>query len=129
MDKLNEFLTKIRLIVERDKTTQYEKNKRGENFNMFKILGLSRNETKLHSAFLAELLNTKGSHGLKDKFLIEFLKNIIPKSKINPKETEVFVEYNIGQKNEDATQGGIIDILLKDNSGNAIIIENNISVQ
>lgn len=72
MDKLNEFLTKIRLIVERDKTTQYEKNKRGENFNMFKILGLSRNETKLHSAFLAELLNTKGSHGLKDKFLIEF---------------------------------------------------------
>ena len=54
MDKLNEFLTKIRLIVERDKTTQYEKNKRGENFNMFKILGLSRNETKLHSAFLAE---------------------------------------------------------------------------
>lgn len=126
MDKLNEFLTKIRLIVERDKTTQYEKNKRGENFNMFKILGLSRNETKLHSAFLAELLNTKGSHGLKDKFLIEFKKNIIPKSKINPKETEVFVEYNIGQKNEDATQGGIIDILLKDNSGNAIIIENKI---
>lgn len=35
----------------------------GENFNIFQILGLQTSEVRLHSAFLAELLNSKGLHG------------------------------------------------------------------
>ena len=41
----------------------------GENFNIFRILKLETNEVKMHSAFLVELLNAKGSHGQKDVFL------------------------------------------------------------
>ena len=35
----------------------------GENFNIFKILKMETKEVKTHSAFLAELLNPKGSNG------------------------------------------------------------------
>lgn len=34
----------------------------GENFNVFKILKLESSEVRMHSAFIAELLNPKGSH-------------------------------------------------------------------
>ena len=34
----------------------------GENFNIFEVLGLTTNEVRTHSAFIAELLNPKGSH-------------------------------------------------------------------
>jgi len=41
----------------------------GENFNIFKVLGLTSNEVRTHSAFIAELLNPDGSHGLRDIFI------------------------------------------------------------
>ena len=34
----------------------------GENFNVFRLLDLERKEVKLHSRFIAELLDPKGSH-------------------------------------------------------------------
>lgn len=43
------------------------------NFNVFRALHLERRETKLHSRFLAELLDPNGIHGQGDRFLIEFL--------------------------------------------------------
>src|SRR5438270_4636302 len=56
-------------------STHYKKINQltGENFNVFRILKLESSEVRLHSAFLAELLNPKGSHGLKDIFLKLFL--------------------------------------------------------
>lgn len=49
----------------------------GENFNVFKVLGLTTNEVRTHSAFLAELLNPKGSHGCKDVFLKLFVEELM----------------------------------------------------
>ena len=43
------------------------------NFNVFRVLHLQRRETKLHSRFLAELLDPRGSHGQADRFLTAFL--------------------------------------------------------
>lgn len=43
------------------------------NFNVFRALHLERRETKLHSRFLAELLDPNGIHGQGDRFLIAFL--------------------------------------------------------
>lgn len=45
----------------------------GERFNIFRVLGVSTKEVKTHSAFIAELLNNKGSHGCGDKFLVCFI--------------------------------------------------------
>ncbi len=42
-------------------------------FNIFRVLRLQRHETKLHSRFLAELLDPRGSHGQSDYFLRTFL--------------------------------------------------------
>ncbi len=35
---------------------------RGEDFNLFSIMGMENNETYTHSAMIAALLNPKGNH-------------------------------------------------------------------
>ena len=35
----------------------------GEGFNIFQILKVGTNEVRMHSAFLAEMLDPNGSHG------------------------------------------------------------------
>jgi hypothetical protein len=99
----------------------------GEDFNVFKVIGLTTEEVRLHSAFLAELLNPKGSHGQKEIFLKLFL------SQFNIEDFDyenafVELEHNIGQKSGEGIEakGGRIDIYIKDNKGNDIIIENKI---
>jgi hypothetical protein len=112
---------------------RYEKiaEKTGENFNIFRILGLTANEVRTHSAFLAEMLNPNGTHGCKDAFLKLFIqeqrkkhKKLKPFNNIDTGNCTVSTEYNIGFINEDWTRGGRIDILIKDQTNKAIIIEN-----
>lgn len=55
------------LAEERDKN-------HAPNYNVFRILGLSKKEEKLHTPLLVNLLNPRGSHGQGRLFLIEFLK-------------------------------------------------------
>jgi len=95
----------------------------GENFNVFKILKIESNEVKTHSAFLAELLNPKGRHGKKEKFLGHFVSQL-GIDNFDIKSAIAEVEYFIGLKTE--TTGGYIDILVTDNNRNRIIIENKI---
>lgn len=78
----------------------------GERFNIFQILGLSTSEVRLHSAFIAELLNPKGTHGLGDVFLRLFIELLSVENKkenisyINLEKSKVFVEKWIGKKDE-----------------------------
>lgn len=44
------------------------------NFNIFRLLGVDREEVRTHSAFLADLLNPMGTHGQKAIFLESFLR-------------------------------------------------------
>ena len=87
----------------------------------------------MHSAFLGELLNPAGSHGLKDTFLRLFVEAVNQKLSL---ETEKFpgfntaaaylaVEHSIGQITADYQQGGRIDIYLE-SDGDYIFIENKI---
>lgn len=126
MDKLIDLLKRIKLIVDQDRIMKEERWKRGENFNVFSVLSLSRNETRLHSAFIAELLNSNGSHGLRNAFLDDFIYNIIPGFEFDTLHADVKVEACIGPINEDSTRGGRIDILVTDNKNHAVIIENKI---
>jgi hypothetical protein len=115
----------------------------GENFNVFKVLGLTTNEVRTHSAFLTELLNPAGSHGCKDTFLAIFIDQMWKKfyddhkliedqmfiqrlKKFKPENAIAYSEYFIGLINESGEEGGRIDILIKDNENNAIIFENKI---
>ena len=129
MANLEELLKKVSEIVVKEKTQQEERRKRGENFNIFKVLGLSTSEVRLHSAFLAELLNPKGEHGLGSKFLEAFVDDIVSDENKFPFECEsakVYVELDIGPIRNDETEGGRIDIYIQDASKQTIVVENKI---
>ena len=100
------------LIVERN--NQEEKWKRGECFNIFQILGVATSEVRLHSAFLAELLNPCASHGMGAKFLSSFLDTGIRRENVlfefDVDSAKVYVEYNVGNISDDYTEGGRIDL-------------------
>lgn len=109
--------------------------KTGEGFNVFKILGLSYNEVRTHTAFIADLLNPAGSHEMGDVFLelfIETLKdNYSNKWNLNDfyKKKKLTVEKNktIGPINKEYTEGGNIDLIITSSNKQGIIIENKIN--
>ena len=87
---------------------------RGENYNVFDIIGLTTNEVKLHSAFIADLLNPHGLHGLGFKPLKHFIDVLnLQFSEDDLSTAEVIKEYHIGNISEDYCWGGNIDILIK----------------
>lgn len=94
----------------------------GNNFNVFSVINVTKNEVRLHSRFLAELLNRKGSHGQGDVFLNLFINRF--KISMDTATAEVKVEKYIGKKTK--IEGGYIDIFIKDKKGNSITIENKI---
>ena len=68
-----DFLKDIAAAYKEQKALYDEHYKRGDFFNVFNILGLRSNETRTHSAFLAELLKPNGSHGMGDAYLKSFI--------------------------------------------------------
>ncbi|MCP4481333.1 MAG: PD-(D/E)XK nuclease family protein [bacterium] len=98
----------------------------GANFNIFNTLCVASDEVRLHSRFIGELLNPKGSHGLKEEFLRVFFEQLVNNTdikeeyikKINIKEVKIDIEKYI--------ENGRIDIFIKDNEKNVIVIENKI---
>ena len=137
MEAVKELLEKAKSINE--EYTRKAKDS-GENFNIFRILKLERSEVRMHSAFLAELFRSNGTHELKNDFLKEFIELIketfsdeesflkrVKKFDID-KDYCVDVEYHTGFINELGDQGGRIDIKITNNlnHNNAIIIENKI---
>jgi len=97
------------------------------NFNIFSLLRKKGEEVKLHSRFIAELLDPKGSHGMGEIFLRLFIDclNLEIEPTIST-ETKAKYEYPIGPLSDDKTEGGRIDILVKGIGERPIIIENKI---
>ena len=101
-----------------------EANLNSDYFNIFEILKLARNEVRTHSAFLSELLNPRGTHGLGDEFLKLFIKELNIKD-FDTKDVYVKKEKFLGWISENYEEGGYIDIFIT-NKDHAIIIENKI---
>lgn len=99
-----------------------------EKFNIFSILDIEHYEEGTHSKFISHLLNPIGHHGFGNKFLQFFLEVIFEEAIDFNINNKYFVEpeYVIGLKDKNCTRGGRIDILLTDESGNTIMIENKI---
>ncbi len=123
------FLKEINSIKEK-----YEEYKKisGENFNIFSIMSMESDEVFTHSALIAELLNPNGTHGLDEKPLQLFVEKIVGNDfTIDYKNAVSLKEEHIGKINEDKTEGGRLDIIVKeknaDNSSDKIfVIENKI---
>lgn len=120
IESIQQLMTRINEI-----SNKYEEISKvsGDNFNVFRVIELTSDEVRLHSKFLAELLNPKGSHGQGSKFLDLFIQQFDIKN-VDPETSKVDVEKYIGNKTD--TEGGRIDILIEDSNQNAIIIENKI---
>lgn len=122
-----DFLKDVASAYKDQKAIYDEQYKRGDFFNVFNVLGLSTNETRTHSAFLAELLNPYGSHGMGDLFLKRFLiYTHIEDLHLDTPNAYVEVERSIGEIDEDYEHGGRIDIIVESTGGKGIIIENKI---
>src|SRR5690606_16269877 len=110
MTQIDKFLKNVgNLIEEQHQLDFLQKTK----FNIFEILNLQTNEVRTHSAFLAELLNPKGSHLMGHVFLEAFLSELGLSDSINAETTSVFVEKHIGAVSEDNLRGGRLDIILQ----------------
>ena len=75
-NKLQKLLNDVNAILQQERIKKEESRKRGEQFNIFEVLGLQTSEVRLHSAFLAELLDPNGDHGLNNKYLKVFVEDI-----------------------------------------------------
>jgi len=99
------------------------------DFSIFNIVQIKRPEENLHSPFIAELLDTQGSHGQKDLFYKLFLYEILGQKKaakfINSDYQDYYIQCEEFIRNKH--DKGEIDITIKSTSPNkdfAIILEN-----
>ena len=121
---IQRFFQKVANICALEQAQQEERNRKGENYNLFSILRIEDSELK-HSALIANLLAPKGSHGCGDAFLRAFFE-IALKGTAYPFESsspDSCTEHYTGPIAGDT--GGRIDILVK-SSQYGLIIENKI---
>lgn len=126
METITTMLNSISKRHEQQKKLEEKKREQGDFFNVFNTIGLRTEEVRLHSAFIAELLNPKGSHGLSQRFLQAFLEVIgVQDDYFDYRHCPcgIITERRIGPKTE--IEGGQIDIIIEDGK-HAIIIENKI---
>ena len=124
---IQRFFQEVASICALEQAQQEERNRKGENYNLFSILSIERYELK-HSALIANLLDPKGSHGCGDAFLRAFFE-IALKGTAYPFEEctlpHSYTEYYTGPIAGDT--GGRIDILVESKSSHyGLIIENKI---
>ena len=122
---IQRFFQEVASICALEQAQQEERNRKGENYNLFSILRIEDSELK-HSALIANLLDPKGSHGCGDAFLRAFFEIALKERAYPFKDCTLpdsYTEYYTGPIVGDT--GGRIDILVK-SSSYGLIIENKI---
>ena len=118
--------SKIKNLINRAATVSKHYNKiselTGDNYNIFKLLKVTTSEVRLHSPFIANLLDIKGNHGQGDTFL-KIFQTVFAITDFEPSKAWTRIEEYKGKKTE--VDGGFVDIIITSNDRN-IIIENKI---
>lgn len=124
---IQQFFQEVASICALEQAQQEERNRKGENYNLFSILSIERYELK-HSALIANLLDPEGSHGCGDAFLRAFFEIALKEGAYPFKDCTLphsYTEYYTGPIAGDT--GGRIDILVESKSSHyGLIIENKI---
>ncbi len=103
------------------------------DFNIFDMLGQNTRELT-HSAFIAQLLNPRGGHGMNTCFLELFIETLNNNTRgyghlnfdFDGIEVEIEKDFGVKQGKGVEAVGGRIDIYLKNKKGEVIVIENKI---
>lgn len=129
MSKLIQLFNDIHLLIEKYEQIRKEK---GDNYNLFQVINMTSDETRVHSAMIADLLNPEGLHQMGDIFLKLFIRKLEELFKLELNldygDAKIVCEKYIGLKTKDKEGkdiGGRIDIYISDNT-NHIAIENKI---
>lgn len=130
MTEFEHLFYKVKEVIDKASIEKEARRKRGELFNVFDVLGVSSSEVRTHTAFLSEILDPNGSHGLGSYPLQSFVSIINNINKSRPFEFEsesakINKEKSIGIIDANYDSGGQIDILIE-SGRSAIIIENKI---
>lgn len=101
-----------------------------DDYNIFNVLQLQRDETRLHSRMIADLLDPNGKHKMGDlplQLFYETVKSCIGEIEPVFDDVQIKIEYPLGDKDckSDRPTGGRVDILLI-NENHVIGIENKI---
>lgn len=124
MNELLQLFNEIHLIIEKH---EYIRKEKGDNYNLFKVINMTSDETRVHSAMIADLLNPNGQHQMGDVFLKLFIECLNEQTdhtiSFTCDNAKVECEKYIGPKTD--TDGGRLDIYLTDGT-NHIVIENKI---
>jgi hypothetical protein len=130
---IKSLLERLNISLQKYKAKVAESDLRGENFDVFEEMDFfTRHEEQLHTPFISMLLRTEiCKHGLGEKFLESFIKDIIvpivPEFHYDYENSHLEESKNIGKviiRDDGQSTGGEIDIFLHDDNGSAIIIEN-----
>jgi hypothetical protein len=126
MEKIKNLLQQISIIQKKyDEIAKIT----GENFNIFSIMRAESDEVKTHSRIIAEFLNPKGIHDQGSIFLKLFFEEIkvleTIKNDFEYDNAKILVEEYLGVIDNEYSEGGFIDIVIKD-SKNQVVIENKI---
>lgn len=65
MSKLIQLFNDIHLLIEKYEQIRKEK---GDNYNLFQVINMTSDETRVHSAMIADLLNPEGLHQMGESF-------------------------------------------------------------
>lgn len=131
-NEYNNLFKKIMPIIIEDENKRKERRSRGEDFNIFRVMGLQNDEVHTHSAMIAALLDPNQSHGSKETFLNLFVEQIkILNEYVGKIRTAtVDTERPIGVLSNAKETGGRLDIVLDieliDGKKVLIVIENKI---
>lgn len=125
MEDIKELNNLLDTVTTISKSYEILSRSTGEYFNIFSILRMEYDENAMHSRFISELLNKKGSHQQGNAFLELFCEQFSIDN-FDFDNYDVITEYSIGRVSEDYMNGGRIDIFIKDTSANVIMIENKI---
>lgn len=121
--KFKNLLERVKVICA---VNELEIRDSGQDFNIISILGMENNERYTHSAIIAELLNPNGTHGFGNLFLKEFLK-ITDILDFDVSNCQVIIEEYAGViTHNEYISRTFVDIVLRNNCDQEILIENKI---
>lgn len=120
MNQISQLLNEVKWFNE---TEELKIAANGEDFNMFRICGVDHYENT-HSAIIAEMLNPKGTHNFGFKFLDAFIQTLKRSELIEINYD--FNMHNVSVVTEDASVFGRLDILIRNSTSQALLLENKI---
>ncbi len=135
--RASEFMRAFPLLAEEFKRFKIrrleEARELAPDFNIFRVMGVERDEVRLHSAMLAHLLDARASHGQRSLFMRGFLTMLSEKlgrtldKELFRRGWSVRTEVVIPSTNPNVSIGRRLDIVLSSRErGCLVVIENKI---